>query len=48
MELKKLGFNAFQKHFETLKVSQLENISIGENCAEHKESYKLFSQKTAK
>lgn len=42
MELKNLGFNAFfQKHLENCR---LEKLSIGRICAEHKESYKLFSE----
>lgn len=42
MELKELGFNAFvEKHFEKFR---LESLSIGRICAEHKESYKLFSE----
>lgn len=42
MSLNKLGFNAFfQKHLEKC---QTENLLIGRICAEHKESYKLFSE----
>lgn len=43
MELKNLGFNAFfEKHLESTKKCQLENLSIGRICAEYKENYKLF------
>ena len=42
MELNKLGFDAFfQKHIEN---ANFENLSVGRICAEHKESYKLFSE----
>lgn len=42
MNLNKLGFNAFfKKHFENC---QLENVSAGRICAEHKGGYKLYSK----
>lgn len=45
MELNKLGFCAFfQKHFENFKNGQLENISIGRICVEHKSGYKIYSE----
>lgn len=42
MELNKLGFNAFfEKHLEEY---QLENVSIGRICSEHRNSYKIYSE----
>ena len=42
MDLKQLGFDAFfQKHF---KQCQNKSLSTGRICAQHKESYKLFSE----
>lgn len=46
MELNKLGFCAFfQKHFENVKDGQLESVSVGRICSEHKSGYKLYSEK---
>ncbi|MCP4354713.1 MAG: GTPase RsgA, partial [Proteobacteria bacterium] len=43
MELKKLGFSAFEKeHLE--QQCRFENLSIGRICAEYKENYRLYSE----
>lgn len=43
MDLNKLGFNAFfAKHFEECPI---DNVLIGRVCAEHKNSYKIYSEK---